>query len=158
MASYFEEPKEERLNQLEEFKKKKVDGLTLEQKIISLCGSDCPVDSIFWELIPHYFESKISINTMLSVHLITNVTGDQIKILVFCIDIISTDQIDSITASLDLINFSISDDWEPFSFEKEGTSIHKEGQEVIKYIFKSWNLTINSNNLCNQNSFFIKDY
>ena len=80
------------------------------------------------------------------------------KIPLFLTDILSSDVISHITAIFDLINFSVSNDWEPFCFTKEQTFAQKEGREIIKYVFKSRNLTINSKHLANQNTFCIKDY
>ena len=85
-------------------------------------------------------------------------TGDKIKISLFQTDIFSTDTIAHITAVFDLINLSVSSDWEPFNFSKEQTSATKEGKEIIKYTFASENNTINSENLADENIFYIKDY
>ena len=54
--AYHEQLTEDRKNQIDDFIDKKYEGTTLEQKIIALCGSDCPVNSIFWELLPFYFK------------------------------------------------------------------------------------------------------
>ena len=156
--AYHEQITEDRKNPIDDFIDKKYEVTTLEQKIIALCGSDCPVNSIFWELLPFYLETKLNDLNLISLHLNTNLTGDEIKISLFLTDIISTNIISHITAIFDLINFSVSSDWEPFCFCKEQTSAQKEGKEIIKYTFKSRNLTINSENLAIENIFCIKDY
>ena len=156
--AYHEQLTEDRINELKEFKEKKHEGTTLEDKILTLCGSDCPVDSVFWELLSFYFETKFNVCNLISIHLNTNLTCDEIKISLFVTDILSHDVISHITAIFDLINFSVSNDWESFCFCKEQTSAQKEGKEIIKYTFKSRNLTINSEHLANKNTFYIKDY
>ena len=156
--AYHEQLKDDRVNDLKEFEKKKHEGTTLKEKILTLCDSNCPADAIFWEIIPFYFENKFGNCGLLSIHLNTNVTGDEVKISLFLTDLLSNDVISNITASFDLINFSISSDWEPFDFCKEQTCVMKERKEIIKYTFKSKNFTINSNHLANQNIFCIKDY
>ena len=156
--AYNEQLPEDRKNALKDFKEKEHEGSTLEDKILTLCRSDCAIDSVFWELLPFYFEKKFNVCDLISIHLNTNITGDEIKISLFLTDIISSDVISHITAIFDLINFSVSNDWEPFCFCKEQTSAHKEGKEIIKYTFKSRNLTINSENLANENIFCIRDY
>ena len=156
--AYHEQLTEDRKNDLQEFKEKKYEETTLEDKILTLCGSDCPIDSVFWNLLPFYFEKKFNSCDLISIHLNTNLTGDEIKISLFLTDMISSDVISHITAIFDLINFSVSNDWEPFCFCKEQTNAQKEGKEIIKYTFKSRNLTINSENLANENIFCIKDY
>ena len=153
MAAYHEQLIEDRKNQLENYK-----GSSLEEKIITLCGSDCKVNEIFWELVPFYFERKLNESNIISLQLNTNLTGDKIKISLFQTDIFSTDTIAHITAVFDLINLSVSSDWEPFNFSKEQTSATKEGKEIIKYMFTSENITINSENLADENIFCIKDY
>ena len=153
MAAYHQQLIEDRKTQLEEYK-----GSSLEEKIITLCGSNCKVNGVFWELIPFSFEKKLNELNIISVHLNTNLTGDKIKISIFQTDIFSTDTIAHITAVFDLINLSVSSDWEPFYFSKEETSATKEGKEIIKYTFTSENFTINSENLADENIFFIKDY
>ena len=156
--AYHEQLTDDRVNGLKEFKEKKQEGTTLEDKILNLCGSDCPVDGVFWELLPFYFETKFNVCDLISIHLNTNLTCDEIKISLFLTDLLSSDIISHITANFDLINFSVSNDWEPFVFCKEQTSAIKEGKEIIKYTFKSRNLTINSEHLANPNTFCIKDY
>ena len=153
MAAYHQQLIEDRRTQLEEYK-----GSSLEEKIITLCGSNCKVNGVFWELLPFYFEKKLNELNIISLHLNTNLTGDKIKISIFQTDIFSTDTIAHITAIFDLINLSVSSDWEPFYFCKEETSATKEGKEIIKYTFTSENFTINSENLADENIFFIKDY
>ena len=156
--AYHEQLRDDRVNQLKEFKDEKQEGTTLEEKILTLCESDCPVDSVFWEIIPFYFETKFNSCGLISIHLKTNLTCDEIKISLFLTDLLSSDVIAHIAAIFDLINFSVSNDWEPFVFCKEQTSVMKEGREIIKYTFKSKNLTINSEHLAKQNTFCIKDY
>ena len=156
--AYHEQLTEDRVDGLKDFKEREHEGSTLEDKILTLCGSDCPIDSVFWELLPFYFETKFNHCNLISIHLNTNITGDEIKISLYLTDILSTDVISHITAIFDLINFSVSNDWEPFCFSKEQTSAHKEGKDIIKYSFKSRNLTINSEHLANENIFNIKDY
>ena len=156
--AYHEQSTDNRIDQLQDFKEKKYEETTLNDKILTLCGSDCPINSIFWELLPFYFEKKLNGFDIISIHLNTNLTGDEIKISLFLTDIISTDIISHITAIFDLINFSVSNDWEPFCFCKEQFNAQKEGKEIIKYTLKSRNLTINSENLAIENIFCIKDY
>ena len=156
--AYHEQLTEDRVNELKEFKEKKHEGTTLEDKILVLCDSDCPVDSVFWELLPLYFETKFNVCNLISIHLNTNLTCDEIKISLFLTDILSNNVISHIVDIFYLINFSISNDWEPFDFCKEQTSAQKEGKEIIKYTFTSKNITINSEHLANQNTFCIKDY
>ena len=153
MAAYHEQLIEDRKTQLKDY-----EGSSLEEKIITLCGSNCKVNRVFWELIPFYFEKKLNELNIISLYLNTNLTGDKIKISLFQTDIFSTDTIAQITAIFDLINLSVSSDWEPFHFCKEETSATKEGKEIIKYTFTSENFTINSENLADENIFFIKDY
>ena len=43
--AYQEQLTGDRINQLQDFKEKKYEGTTLEDKILTLCGSDCPIDS-----------------------------------------------------------------------------------------------------------------
>ena len=153
MAAYHQQLIEDRKTQLEEYK-----GSSLEEKIITLCGSNCKVNGVFWELIPFYFEKKLNELNIISIHLNTNLTGDKTKISIFQTDIFSTDTIAHITAVFDLINLSVSSDWEPFYFCKEQTSVTQEGKEIIKYTFTSENITINSENLADENIFCIKNY
>ena len=46
--AYHEQLTDDRVNGLKEFKEKKQEGTTLEDKILNLCGSDCPVDSFLF--------------------------------------------------------------------------------------------------------------
>ena len=82
MAAYHEQLIEDRKNQLKDY-----EGSSLEEKIITLCGSDCKVNGVFWELIPFYFEKKLNELNIISLHLNTNLTGDKIKISLFQTDI-----------------------------------------------------------------------
>ena len=151
--AYHQQLIEDRKKQLEDYK-----GSSLEEKIITLCGSDCKIIDVFWELVPSYIEKKLSDTNIISLHLNTNITGDKLKISIFLTDIFSTESIATLTAVFDLINLSVSNDWEPFYFSKEENSATKEGKEVIKYTFTSDNLTINSENLAEENIFCIHDF
>ena len=108
--AYHEQLKDDRVNDLKEFEKEKHEGTTLKEKILTLCDSDYPADAIFWEIIPFYFETKFKNCCLISIHLNTNLTGDEIKISIFLTDLLSSDIIAHITASFDLINFSVSSD------------------------------------------------
>ena len=59
--AYHEQLTEDRVDGLKDFKEREHEGSTLEDKILTLCGSDCPIDSVFWELLPFYFETKLII-------------------------------------------------------------------------------------------------
>ena len=102
--AYHEQLAEDRVNELKEFKDKKHEGTTIEDKLLTLCGSNCPVDGVFWELIPAYFETKFNVCDLISIHLNTNLTCDEIKISLFLTDLLSSDVISHITAVFDLIN------------------------------------------------------
>ena len=129
----------------------------LEDRIFDLCGSDCVIDKIIRELIPNYFKIKLPDLNIIFIHLRTNETGNQIKVFVFPIDIISIETIALITAVFDLITVANSPNWEPFCFKKENICVLHEGKEIIKYSFSSTNLS-NCENFAAKSVFVRADF
>ena len=98
-------------------------GEELKEKIVELFGSDSKVNKIIWELVPNYFKVKLPNLEIISVHLKTNETGNEIKIFIFITNVLTIGLIATILAFLDLINISSSNNWEPDSYSKEDISV-----------------------------------
>ena len=129
----------------------KYNPVELKEKISTLCGSDSKVDKIIWELVPNYFKIKLPHLEILSIQLKTNEVGSEIKISIFLVNILLIEILNKIVDIFDLINLSVSSNWEPYSFIKENTNILYKGKELHKYTFISLNLS--NKNFATENVF-----
>ena len=143
--AYHDQPKETRIEMLKSYRK-----TTLENQIFELCGSDSCVSDILRELVPEYCRRKLEAD-FICCTFNTNETGKKISISVFSCDIFSIELIANICAAFDLLNCSVSNDWDPFIFSKNHCSALKEGKEILKYSFISENNTENTQYLAEKN-------
>ena len=128
----------------------------LKEKILTLYGSNPKVDKVIWELVPNYFKIKLPHLEILSIHLKTNEVVSEIKVSVFLVNILSIEILSKIVDIFDLINLSVNNDWEPYSFMKENTDILYKGRELHKYTFTSLNLS--NKNFATENIFIFNSF
>ena len=90
---------------------------TLKEKVVELLGSEeVAVNDIIWELFPNYCKLKLPHLKIISAGLRTNSTGNEIKVSFYIINLLSSEEIVLITAILDVISKSSSNNWTSYHF------------------------------------------
>ena len=113
----------------------------LKEKITGLLGSDIAPNKIIWELFPNYCKLKLSHLKLISTALSTNETGNELKLSLFTINLLSIEEIVIIIAVLDIVNKSSSDSWSAFKYSYTIINSIDENYNLVKYIFTSKNQT-----------------
>ena len=111
----------------------------LKEKINTLLGSNVEPNKIIWELFPNYCKLKLSHLKLISTGLSTSETGNEIKISLFCINLLSIEEIVIIIAVLDIITKSTSDSWSKFEYSYTTIATLNENHNLVRYIFASKN-------------------
>ena len=90
---------------------------TLKEKVIQLFGSEeIAVNDIILELFPNYCKLKLPHLKIISAGLRTNSTGNEIKVSIFIIDLLSLEEIVIITGFLDVISKSSNNNWTSYHY------------------------------------------
>ena len=113
----------------------------LKEKVFELFGSDIAINKIIWELFPNYCKLKLSHLKIISGGKKTNEAGNEIKISFYVINLSSIEDITTISAVLDTINKSSSNNWNLCYYSYEPI-VDIEGENTLfKYIFTCENHT-----------------
>ena len=115
---------------------------TLKEKVIQLFGSEeVAVNDIIWELFPNYCKLKLSHLKIISAGLITNSTGNEIKVCFFIVNWLSLEEIVLITGVLDVISKSSNNNWTSYHYSYQPIATINENHNLFKYTFTSENHT-----------------
>ena len=113
----------------------------LQEKILELFGSDIAVNKIIWELFPNYCKLKLSHLKIISGGLKTNETGNEIQVSFFIVNLLSLEEIVTISAVLDTVSKSSNNNWSKYHYSYQPIVTIDEGYNLFKYTFTSENHT-----------------